>query len=65
MSQIDYEQDRVQSVTQADAAKSLSDKVIKLKNLEDEILELKLRPSSEVEVLCSLKNKIAEKLNNN
>jgi hypothetical protein len=37
MSQIDYEQDRVQSVTQADTAKSLSDKVIKLKNLEDEI----------------------------
>ena len=37
MSQIDYEQDRIQSVTQADAAKSLSDKVIKLKNLEDEI----------------------------
>ena len=37
MSQIDYEQDRVQSVTQADAAKSLSDKVIELKNLEDEI----------------------------
>ena len=37
MSKIDYEQDRVQSVTQADAAKSLSDKVIELKNLEDEI----------------------------
>ena len=37
MSQINYEEDRVQSVTQADAAKSLSDKVIKLKNLEDEI----------------------------
>ena len=37
MSQIDYEQDRVQSVTQADAAKSLSDKVIQLKDLEDEI----------------------------
>ena len=37
MSQIDYEQDRVQSVTQADAAKSLSDKVIELKNIEDEI----------------------------
>ena len=37
MSQIDYEQDRVQSVTQANAAKSLSDKVIELKNLEDEI----------------------------
>jgi hypothetical protein len=37
MSQIDYEQDRVQSVTQADAAESLSSKVIELKNLEDEI----------------------------
>jgi len=37
MSKIDYEQDRVQSVTQADAAKSLSDRVIELKNLEDEI----------------------------
>ena len=34
MSKIDYEQYRVQSVTQADAAKSLSDKVIELKNLE-------------------------------
>ena len=34
---IDYEQDRVQSVTQADTAKTLSDKVIELKNLEDEI----------------------------
>ena len=37
MSQIDYEQDRVQSVTQADAAESLSSKVIELKGLEDEI----------------------------
>ena len=37
MSQIDYEKDRIQSVTQADAAKRLSDKVIELKNLEDEI----------------------------
>ena len=37
MSQIDYEQDRVESITQADTAKSLSDKVIELKNLEDEI----------------------------
>ena len=27
MSQIDYEQDRVESITQADAAKTLSDKV--------------------------------------
>ena len=34
---IDYEQDRVQSVTQTDATKTLSDKVIELKNLEDEI----------------------------
>ena len=34
---INYEEDRVQSVTQTDAAKSLSDKVIELKNLEDEI----------------------------
>ena len=34
---IDYEQDRVESVTQTDAAKTLSDKVIELKNLEDEI----------------------------
>ena len=37
MSQIDYEQDRVESITQADAAKTLSDKVIELKRIEDEI----------------------------
>ena len=37
MSKINYEEDRVQSVTQADDAKTLSDKVIELKNLEDEI----------------------------
>ena len=37
MSQIDYEEDRIHSITQADAAKSLSGKVIQLKNLEDEI----------------------------
>ena len=37
MSKINYEEDRVQSITQADSAKSLSDKVIELKNLEDEI----------------------------
>ena len=36
-SSIDFEQDRVQSVTQVDTAKTLSDKVIELKNLEDEI----------------------------
>jgi len=37
MSKINYEEDRVQSITQADSAKTLSDKVIELKNLEDEI----------------------------
>jgi vacuolar-type H+-ATPase subunit I/STV1 len=37
MSKINYEEDRIHSITQADAAKSLSDKVIELKNLEDEI----------------------------
>ena len=37
MSKINYEEDRVESVTQADTAKTLSDKVIELKNLEDEI----------------------------
>ena len=37
MNKINFEQDRVQSVTQADTAKTLSDKVIELKDLEDEI----------------------------
>ena len=37
MDKINYEEDRIHSITQADAAKSLSDKVIELKNLEDEI----------------------------
>ena len=37
MSKINYEEDRIHSITQADAAKSLSNKVIELKNLEDEI----------------------------
>ena len=37
MNKINYEEDRVQSITQADAAKSLSDKVIELRNLEDQI----------------------------
>jgi hypothetical protein len=36
-STINFEQDRVESVTQIDAAKTLSDKVLKLKDLEDEI----------------------------
>ena len=34
---IDFENDRMQSVEQIDSAKRLSDKVIELKNLEDEI----------------------------
>ncbi len=34
---INFEQDRVESITQIDAAKNLSDKILKLKNLEDEI----------------------------
>ena len=37
MDNINYEEDRIHSITQADAAKSLSGKVIELKNLEDEI----------------------------
>ena len=36
-STINFEQDRVESVTQIDAAKTLSDKVLRLKDLEDEI----------------------------
>ena len=35
---INFEQDRVESVKQADNAKALSEKVIELKSLEDEIL---------------------------
>jgi len=34
---IDFENDRMQSVEQIDSAKRLSDKVIELKDLEDEI----------------------------
>ena len=37
MSKINFEQDQVDSVTQIDSSKKLSDKVIDLKNLEDEI----------------------------
>ena len=37
MNKINFEEDRVHSVTQADTAKTLSDKVIELKDLEDEI----------------------------
>lgn len=34
---INFEEDRIESITQIDAAKTLSDKVLKLKDLEDEI----------------------------
>ena len=54
---INFEQDRVESVTQIDAAKTLSDKVLKLKDLEDEIAnaeesinKLKLKDGESVEV---------------
>ena len=56
---INYEEDRVQSVTQTDTVKTLSDKVIELKNLEDEVknaeeslskLKEKTRYISQIEV---------------
>jgi len=56
---INFEQDRVESITQIDAAKTLSDKVLKLKDLEDEIanaeesvnkLKEKARILSQVEI---------------
>ena len=37
MTKIDFEKDRMQSVEQIDSAKRLSDKVLELKDLEDEI----------------------------
>ena len=37
MSSINFEQDRVDSVTQIDQTKTLSDKVIELRNLEDQV----------------------------
>ena len=57
---INYEDDRVESVKQIDAAASLSDKVIELKSIEDEIenaeksvsqLKLKAKDLSEVQSL--------------
>ena len=56
---INFEEDRVQSVTQTDTIKTLSDKVIELKNLEDEVknaeeslskLKEKTRYISQIEV---------------
>ena len=37
MNQINFEKDRVDSVTQIDSTKTLSDEVIKLRNLEDQV----------------------------
>ena len=37
MNSINFEKDRVDSVTQIDSTKTLSDEVIKLRNLEDQI----------------------------
>ena len=37
MTKIDYENDRMQSVEQIDSAKRLSDKILELKDLEDEV----------------------------
>ena len=37
MSEINFEEDRIDSVTQIDSSKTLSDKVIELRNLEDQI----------------------------
>ena len=38
MNNINFEKDRVDSITQVDQTKNLSDKVIELRNLEDQIL---------------------------
>ena len=37
MNKINFEEDRVDSVTQIDQTKTLSDKVIELRNLEDQV----------------------------
>ena len=37
MNNIDFEEDRIDSVTQIDSSKTLSDKVIELRNLEDQV----------------------------
>ena len=37
MTKINFENDRIQSVEQIDSAKRLSDKILELKDLEDEI----------------------------
>ena len=59
MTKIDFENDRMQSVEQIDSAKRLSDKVLELKDLEDEIanaeeslkkLKEKVRQVSSIEI---------------
>ena len=37
MNNINFEKDRIDSVTQIDSTKKLSDEVIKLRNLEDQV----------------------------
>ena len=37
MNNIDFEKDRVDSITQIDQTKNLSDRVIELRNLEDQV----------------------------
>ena len=37
MNNINFEKDRVDSVTQIDSTKTLSDEVIKLRNLEEQV----------------------------
>ena len=53
MTKIDFENDRMQSVEQIDSAKRLSDKVLELKDLEDEI-------SNAEESLKKLKEKVKQ-----
>ena len=59
MTKIDFENDRMQSVEQIDSAKRLSDKVLELKDLEDEVanaeeslkkLKEKVRQVSSIEI---------------
>ena len=56
MSEINFEEDRVDSVTQIDTSKTLSDKVIELRDLEDQI-------TSSEEQIKNLKEK-AKQLSN-
>ena len=57
MSQIDYEQDRVESITQADAAKTLSDKVINLSNKVENCEKVDIDKSTAWELLKAIGRK--------